>query len=229
MPKDLFSELSLTDKTLLTIFVLISIGEEVLWEAQPRRVYEALSGYDPEARRRHFEKNSLQRTLYRFLEKRILEKYTTNGRKKIKLSKKGLEFLFNHFPNFKRMNQKWDGRFRLVTYDIPSDEANSRQRIRQILKNLGFKLLQQSVWISPFQVKAELEEFLEKADLSDHVWVLDISLPLSKGRDLIKRLWGKIDSKLPTEVTQKKKLFEKNSGVFLNRLLANQFLPPELI
>ena len=126
------------------------------------------------------------------------------------------------------MNQKWDGRFRLVTYDIPSDEANSRQRVRQILKNLGFKLLQQSVWISPFQVKAELEEFLEKADLSEYVWVLEISLPLSKGRDLIKRLWGKIDSKLPTEITQKE-AFEKNSGVFLNRLLANQFLPPELI
>lgn len=227
MPKDLFSELSLTDKTLLTIFVLISIGEEVLWEAQPRRVYEALGGYDPEARQRHFEKNSLQRTLYRFLEKRILEKYTTNGRKKIRLSRKGLEFLFSHFPSFKKMNQKWDGRFRLVFYDLPNDRHNSRKRLREILKQLGFQPLQLSVWISPFRVKDELEEYLKKAGLSEYVRILEISMPLNEAREMIKKLWGKIPS-FPSEIDQRKRLFKKNPKGFLQSLLTHPFLPKEL-
>lgn len=227
MTKDLFSELSLTDKTLLTIFVLISIGEEMLWEAQPRRIYEALEGYDPEARRRHFEKNSLQRTLYRFLKKRILEKYTTNGRKKIKFSRKGLEFLFSHFPDFKKMNKKWDGRFRLVFYDLPNDRHNSRKRLREILKQLGFRPLQLSVWISPFRVKDELEEYLKNACLSEYVRILEISIPLSEAREMIKKLWGKIPP-FPSGIDQRKKLFKKNPRGFLQALLAHPFLPKEL-
>ena len=44
----------------------------------------------------------------------------------------------------------WDGKWRLVIFDIPNKRKIAREGIRDALKRLGFHQLQESVWITPW-------------------------------------------------------------------------------
>lgn len=59
--------------------------------------------------------------------------------------------------------KKWDGKWRVVIFDIPSTSDVIRNVFRRKLKELGFYLLQKSTWVYPFECKEEitlLREFL---------------------------------------------------------------------
>ena len=45
----------------------------------------------------------------------------------------------------------WDGKWRIVTYDIPEQFAVLRRKVRTVLKRAGFVQLQQSLWIYPHE------------------------------------------------------------------------------
>ena len=45
----------------------------------------------------------------------------------------------------------WDGKWRIVAFDIPEELSVLRHQIRSILKRAGFIKLQQSVWIFPHE------------------------------------------------------------------------------
>lgn len=58
--------------------------------------------------------------------------------------------------------QKWDGKWRVLIFDIPESRRETRDKVRNTLRAIGFKKLQQSVWVYPF----DCEDFvtLLKAD-----------------------------------------------------------------
>ncbi|MDP2927092.1 MAG: hypothetical protein Q8N65_03100 [bacterium] len=53
--------------------------------------------------------------------------------------------------------QSWDRKWRLVVFDIIELRKTHREAFRGKLKELGFCLLQKSVWIHPFDCEAEIE------------------------------------------------------------------------
>lgn len=57
---------------------------------------------------------------------------------------------------------KWDGKWRVLIFDIPENRRETRDKVRNTLRAIGFKKLQQSVWVYPF----DCEDFvtLLKAD-----------------------------------------------------------------
>ncbi len=46
-------------------------------------------------------------------------------------------------------SRRWDGRWRMVLFDLPQAKAHARARLRRFLKSSRFGFLQNSVWISP--------------------------------------------------------------------------------
>lgn len=72
--------------------------------------------------------------------------------------------------------KKWDGKWRLVIFDIPNTSAVIRNVFRRKLKEFGFYPLQKSVWICPFGCQEEiafLREFLGAG--KKQIQVLEIS------------------------------------------------------
>jgi phenylacetic acid degradation operon negative regulatory protein len=45
--------------------------------------------------------------------------------------------------------RQWDGKWRLVLFDLPAAEGTARNRLRNMLRQHGFGWLQNSVWVSP--------------------------------------------------------------------------------
>src|SRR6266446_9532087 len=48
-----------------------------------------------------------------------------------------------------RWSREWDGRWRLVLFDVPTAQNSHRTRLRRYLRDKGFGYLQNSVWITP--------------------------------------------------------------------------------
>ena len=52
-------------------------------------------------------------------------------------------------------SRQWDGRWRLVLFDVPVARDSHRRRLRRYLHDRGFGCLQGSVWVTPDPLEAE--------------------------------------------------------------------------
>lgn len=81
---------------------------------------------------------------------------------KIYLSQKGrIEIIKRIIENKKSKNNKWDNYWRAVIFDIPEASKRERNFLRKELKWMGFKELQHSVWITPYDIEKELFALLK--------------------------------------------------------------------
>lgn len=60
-----------------------------------------------------------------------------------------------------------DGKWVMVIFDIPDKSKNKRLILRSALLNLGFKVFQKSVWISPYNISEKIENFAQTNGLED--------------------------------------------------------------
>ena len=66
--------------------------------------------------------------------------------------------------------KRWNGRWRVVIFDVPERRRVVRDRLRDIMKEVGFVRLQDSVWVFPY----DCEDFITllKAELKIGVAIL---------------------------------------------------------
>lgn len=81
-----------------------------------------------------------------------------NGRVKITLTNKGRKRILEMSLDFVKIKKprKWDGKWRIVIFDVPVKQNAAREALRNKMKNLGFKQLQKSVWIVPWECEDEI-------------------------------------------------------------------------
>lgn len=115
---------------------------------------------------------------YRLKKERLLEfKEEKNGQFIYKITKKGeaklqsfmLETLAVKKPN------KWDGKWRIVIFDIPERRRNARKALQKKLLELGFYMMQKSVWVHPFPCEREIEFLKDFFNVKANVDILLIS------------------------------------------------------
>lgn len=109
---------------------------------------------------------SSKRAIDSLLEKKLVEFVGINGKKKLQVTDAGTIYLAGAIEEGQNMckDEKWDGKWRIVIFDIPVKKRGLRNKIRAIVESFGFKLLQRSVWVSPYPredlivlLKAELK------------------------------------------------------------------------
>ncbi len=75
-----------------------------------------------------------------------------NGRTQMRITRKGMREIsrVNLGAYTIRAPSRWDERWRVVIFDIPEKRRVDRIRIRNLLVQLGFYRLQDSVWVHPY-------------------------------------------------------------------------------
>lgn len=68
--------------------------------------------------------------------------------------------------------KEWDGKYRIVMFDIPDKVRLKRDVFRGKLKELGFHRLQQSVWAHPYECQKELDLLRDFLGLSSRELIL---------------------------------------------------------
>lgn len=57
----------------------------------------------------------------------------------------------------------------MVVFDIPEKYRRLRNQVRAILKRAGFKQLQQSVWIFPYECEELVQLIQQESELAPHI------------------------------------------------------------
>lgn len=92
--------------------------------------------------------------------RKIFLKLTDKGKQEVVL-KKLLE------------NDSWDGKWRIVIFDIPEKHRHIRDTFRNQLREFQFKRLQKSVWVGKKNVTKELKDFVKQVGISDWVKIFE--------------------------------------------------------
>ncbi len=137
------------------------------------------------------KKSSYKTTVSRMLSVGDLNKIiSSNGQAVLEITPKGMENFKRKFPLMDLKRKKWDGYFMLAIFDIPEVQRNDRYIVRAKLEALGFAMLQESVWISPYHFEADLREFFVNNGLSQKVLIMEAKNIYSGNlQDTVKKIW----------------------------------------
>lgn len=113
--------------------------------------------------------------------KKILPQITVAGKKRLTAI----------LPNYKK-DRVWNKRVYLITYDIPEIKRTDRDILRQYLRQLGCAMMQQSVWLTPYNPREVLQEFIKERNLHGTIIISDIGHDGSIGDEDIKSLIKRI-------------------------------------
>jgi len=75
-----------------------------------------------------------------------------------------------------RLPKKWDGKWRIVIFDIPEERKKIRDSFRSHLKRLGFHEFQKSVFAIPYPCEDEITILTNFHGLKDSVRYLEAKL-----------------------------------------------------
>jgi len=114
------------------------------------------------------QKQILYSTIRRLENEGYLEEVENRGEKKYRATIKGQAKIWRYL----RKDRDWDGRWRIVVFDIPETKKKMRNFFRDRLIDLGFRKLQESVWICPYNIASKVEELIALCEAETYVHYL---------------------------------------------------------
>lgn len=150
------------------------------------KAYENMYGFIPEQYRRH----NFSLLVGKSFKTGYIEKVIKNGKSYLRITSAGRERIEREFPILS-LTRQWNRKWILVIFDIKEASRKQRNILRNTLKNIGFGMLQQSVWITPLPIGEDLREFISHQGFSENTFVLEVShVLLGDPKVLAERVWG---------------------------------------
>lgn len=174
------------DRLLLAMAIFGDLADEIIGGGSRAYQYRKLFLYTPPG----YKKNPFTTAVSRMLAAGNLKRTIKNGQPYFQITGIGKRKLVRRFPLLKWQDQKWDGLWRMVIFDIQESNRKTRQIFRQKLLSLGFGKLQQSVYITPFDVAEDMYEFIQLHNLEKQAHVLvNKHLFIKNFNKLVKDIW----------------------------------------
>lgn len=86
----------------------------------------------------------------------------------------------------------WDKKLYLITYDIPEKRKKDRDLLREFLKRLGAGLIQDSVWLTPYNPRDLMRKFVAEKGIGGSIIISDLGKDGSIGEEDIKDLLARV-------------------------------------
>ena len=120
---------------------------------------------------KRYKTRSVYSSLKRMQSRRLIEITENDGQTTIRITENGRKRLLNY--NFETMTvpapKKWDGKWRIVGFDIPEKKKQAREALRNKMRELGFMVLQKSLFVLPYDCKKEIEFIGEFFGVNKHI------------------------------------------------------------
>ena len=105
----------------------------------------------------------------------MIEIYNKDKKREVRLTKKGREKSMKYwFEELKAIKSPkvWDKRWRVIIFDIPNKKKTARDVLRQKFNELGFLKIQKSVYIFPFECRAEIHFLVDCYEIRAYIQYL---------------------------------------------------------
>ena len=157
-----------------TLLAMIGLGGILLVGAITPNIFSAFGRY---SRARDYNEKQVRSSFF-YLRKRGLIKLIkrADNTYEVKISQKGrtkiIEFAVEGLRL--RSSDNWDGKWRVVIFDIPEHSADARRALSRKLKALGLFQLQRSVFIYPYPVAAEVQFVSAFFEVEKYIEILTV-------------------------------------------------------
>lgn len=173
MDKNSFNRLGPTQKKVL---LLLFGGVALSVAGTPKKYFGVIKSVADEWSK--INEYSLNRAIKSLYESKLVEaREGENSLMTVVLSENGKKKALTY--NMDTMTVKkpeiWDGKWRMIMFDIPNKRRKERDVLRSLLKQLGFIKYQESAFIIPYECKNEVDYVVEFFNLRQHVRLLEIS------------------------------------------------------
>ncbi|MEW6610048.1 MAG: hypothetical protein AB1352_00250 [Patescibacteria group bacterium] len=114
----------------------------------------------------------LHRTLRRFERQGYVERVSSKRTAwEYRLTPKGREILKRRTIESLMLTKppRWDGQWRIVVFDIPENLRHVRDVFRRKLRDLGFRYVNLSVWVYPYECQDEMNAITEYYRIGKYV------------------------------------------------------------
>ena len=157
------------------ILHMLLVGGAFILAAQSP--YFWLQLYRQDFQRKGFQRKQMTDAFSYLKKKNLIQVSTYNHQIYIKLTPEGEKeagkFQINRLVV--RTPKRWDGVWRLIIFDIPEKLKIKREAFRGKLRELGFCLLQKSIWVYPYPCEKEVKLVREFFNLTPrHIRVLEV-------------------------------------------------------
>jgi hypothetical protein len=169
-------KLPVTDQFLYDVYDFLGqAGDAAHFVFQRRRtMYDILPGSENPVFRK-YKKLKNKRQFSKFIcylkKNNFIKVKNIQGNEAIILTKTGIDKAIK--VSFKiEINQRKkrkDGKWIMIIFDIPKNRKKDRSLLRDVLKNLGYKMFQHSVWVNPYDVFQKTNELLQYYSLDEYV------------------------------------------------------------
>lgn len=151
------------------ILLLLLAGITLGFTYSPKKQFRILKGLGRAWRK--IDEEKLKRDIRELYRSRLIEaKENPDGSFSYKLTDNGkIKALTFHFQEMKIREHPWDGKWRIVIFDIPEKLRKGRDALREKLKDLGFYEFQKSVFVFPHECRDEIDFLIEFFELRKYV------------------------------------------------------------
>ena len=128
------------------------------------RNFDIVSHYKKEMGRKEFS-----RLIYYLKQRGYIEINILKGKKAVLLTNKGVSKAIKASFSYDNKIKRKDGKWIMLMFDIPTQNRKARVLMRSVLNNLGYKLFQHSVWVTPYDIHEKTEKLLGMYSLDRYV------------------------------------------------------------
>ncbi len=165
-------KLSITDQFLWDLYTALDKTGDVLGFILNRRPLKFLSTIENPVFRKYRKERGVKefaKLVYYAKRKNYIKVKNLEGKKAIILTKEGLSKALKASFIVTGKKKRKDGKWTMLIFDVPEKHRKSRDLLRSVLHNLGYKIFQKSAWITPYDVSEKTEQLLQYYSLDEFV------------------------------------------------------------
>src|SRR3989344_23046 len=164
----------------------LSLSEELLWNLYnaidisgnfldmllfpPRTMYQMSVKLDNLFLSKNYKsREDFSKLIYRLKSGGHIRVNTSEGAKAVMITKNGIERVLKASFKLDNKKKRKDGKWVMLIFDMPAKYKKPRDLMRSVLQNLGYKLFQHSVWVTPYDVSEKTEKLLRYYVLEKYV------------------------------------------------------------
>ncbi len=107
-----------------------------------------------------------------------------------RLTNKGFGELSLEFPFVRFLREKWDGKWRILSYEIPETKRELRDKLRREVTGWGLGPWHRSFWVTPHPIITNLRELVSQKEEEQYIQAFESEHVFGERSILIEKVWG---------------------------------------
>ena len=106
-----------------------------------------------------------------------------------KITEKGFSKLCLEFPSFRFLKYTWDGKWRILSYEIPEKKRELRDKLRREVAGWGLGPWHRSFWVTPHPIIENLKALVSQKEEEQYIQAFESEHVFGNKEILIEKVW----------------------------------------